>query len=91
VLPPSTLSDGQIHQHADWLGLLLVAAGIALGLVGALSASRLLQQLLFEVAATDTATYVAVSVFFAVVALVACLMSARKALEVNPVNALLGQ
>jgi putative ABC transport system permease protein len=69
-------------------GLLLVAAGIALGLVGAYWTSRLLQQLLFGIAPTDASTYVAVSLFFALVALVACLIPARKALKVNPVSAL---
>jgi putative ABC transport system permease protein len=69
-------------------GLLLVAAGIALGLVGSFWASRLLQQILFGITPTDTTTFVAVSVFFALVALVACLIPARKALKVNPVSAL---
>jgi predicted permease len=69
-------------------GLHLVTVGIVLGLVGAFWASRLLQQLLFDVAPTDAATFVVVSLFFAVVALIACLIPARKALNVNPVNAL---
>ena len=72
-------------------GLLLVAAGILLGLVGAFWASRLLQQILFDVAPTDAATFVAVSLFFALVALVACLVPALKALKVNPVSALAAQ
>ena len=72
-------------------GLLLVAAGIALGLVGAFWASRLLQQILFDIAPTDVVTFVAVSLFFASVALVACLIPALKALKVNPVSALAAQ
>ena len=69
-------------------GLLLVAAGIALGLVGSFWASRLLQQMLFDTAPTDMATYVGVSSLFAFVALLACFFPALKALKVNPVNAL---
>ena len=69
-------------------GLSLIAIGIALGLAGAFWASRLLQQMLFEIAPTDAATFVAVSLIFALVALVACSIPARKALKVNPVNAL---
>ena len=69
-------------------GLLLVGNGIALGLVAAFWASRLLQQILFETAPTDAATFVTVSLVFALVALVACLIPARKALKVNPVAAL---
>ena len=69
-------------------GLVLVAAGLALGLVGAFWASRLLQQILFDIAPTDAATFVMVSLVFALVGLIACLIPARKALRVNPVNAL---
>jgi ABC-type antimicrobial peptide transport system permease subunit len=69
-------------------GLFLVSFGIGLGLVGAFWASRLLQRILFEIAPTDWATFVAVSLVFALVALVACLIPARKALKVNPVRAL---
>jgi predicted permease len=46
-------------------GLSLVAVGIALGLVGAFWAGRVLQRLLFEVAPTDAATFGFVCLFFA--------------------------
>jgi putative ABC transport system permease protein len=79
---------GDVLTHIVKRGLLLVVTGIALGLVGAFWATRLLQQVLFETAATDAATFVVVSSCFAVVALVACWIPARKALNVNPVIAL---
>ena len=69
-------------------GLQLVAAGIALGLVGASLASRFFQQILFGIEPTDAATYVVVGSFFALVALAACWIPARKALAVDPVKAL---
>lgn len=69
-------------------GMVLVAAGIALGLLGAFWAARLLQQILFDIAPTDGATFVAVGLVFALVALVACWVPARKALKVDPVKAL---
>jgi putative ABC transport system permease protein len=72
-------------------GISLVVTGIALGLVGAFWVTRLFQQLLFDVATTDATTFVVVSVFFVVVALVACLIAARKALQVDPVTALAAQ
>ncbi len=72
-------------------GMSLVAAGIVLGLVGAFWATRLIQQILFDVAPTDATTFVVVSVVFAAVALVACLIPARKALQVDPVTALAAQ
>jgi len=67
-------------------GLYLVSGGIAMGLVGAFWFSRLLQQILFEIAPTDAPTFVAVSMVFALVALVACWIPARKALKVDPAN-----
>ncbi len=72
-------------------GMSLVAVGIALGLVGAFWATRLIQQILFEVAPTDATTFVVVSVFFAAVAFGACLLPARKAVRVDPVTALAKQ
>ena len=72
-------------------GFSLVATGIALGLVGAFWATRLIQQILFEVAPTDATTFAVVSIFFAAVALVACLIPARKALQVDPVTTLAKQ
>lgn len=69
-------------------GMSLVATGLALGLVGAFGATRLFQQLLFDIASTDVTTFILVSVFFVVVALAACLLAGRKALQVEPVKAL---
>jgi putative ABC transport system permease protein len=69
-------------------GLALVGVGIILGLVGAFWVTRLIQQMLFTIEPTDPATFVTVSVFFAVVALIACLIPAWKALRVDPLSAL---
>ncbi len=69
-------------------GVLLVAVGIVLGLVGAFWVTRLIQQMLFTVEPTDPATFVGVSLLFAVVALIACLIPAWRALRVDPVLAL---
>jgi ABC-type lipoprotein release transport system permease subunit len=62
-----------------------------MGLLGAFWATRLIQQMLFEVTPTDATTFVAASVLFAAVALGACLIPARKALGVDPVTALAEQ
>jgi putative ABC transport system permease protein len=69
-------------------GLHLVAAGILIGLAAAFWASRFLQRILFETAPTDAATFVVVSLLFMLVALIACLIPACKALKVSPVSAL---
>ena len=69
-------------------GVSLVVVGLGLGLVGAFWTARVLQRLLFDVAPTDAPTFVFACLFFGCVALVACLIPARRALKVNPVTVL---
>ena len=69
-------------------GLLLALAGVAVGLVVALGLTRLMTGLLFEVSATDPATYAVVAAALATTALLACLLPARRAASVEPVSAL---
>jgi putative ABC transport system permease protein len=69
-------------------GMLLAAVGLAVGLAGALALTRLMRGLLFEVSATDPATYVALTAFLLLVALAACLVPARRATKVDPMVAL---
>ncbi len=69
-------------------GLTLAAAGLALGLIGALGATRLLASLLFEVKPADPLTYALVTAALALVALAACYFPARRATRVDPAIAL---
>jgi putative ABC transport system permease protein len=69
-------------------GMALVLAGLALGVLSALALTRLMRTLLFEVEPTDPATFAAVSVVLAAVALAACYLPARRALCVDPLAAL---
>jgi putative ABC transport system permease protein len=69
-------------------GMSLAGTGIALGVAASLAVSRLLQSLLFDVKPTDPATYLAASVVFDVVALLACYIPARRAAKVDPLVAL---
>lgn len=69
-------------------GLVLTIAGIALGLLGSLALTRFLKSLLFGVTPTDKVTFVAVGLILLVVALLACLIPARRAAKVDPLVAL---
>ena len=62
--------------------------GVLLGLAGAFALTRLMAGLLYEVSATDAATFVAYSAGLALVGLVASYVPARRATQVNPITAL---
>ena len=69
-------------------GLLVSALGIALGLVGALAAARVLGSLLYQVSATDTAVFTATAACVALAALLGYVVPAIRAARVDPVAAL---
>jgi ABC-type lipoprotein release transport system permease subunit len=81
-------SGGNILKLVLNRGLLLVGIGLVVGVGGALGTTRLMQQQLFGVEATDPLTFVAVCGFFATVAALACLIPAVKAVRVDPVKTL---
>jgi putative ABC transport system permease protein len=69
-------------------GVILGLIGVAAGLVASFGLTRLVVSLLFEVPATDTRTFVAVSVGLFVTTLIACYIPARRATKVDPLVAL---
>jgi putative ABC transport system permease protein len=69
-------------------GALLTATGLIVGAGAALGLTRFLSTLLFQVKATDAATFVGAAVVLAIVALLACYIPARRAMRVDPVIAL---
>ena len=69
-------------------GMLVAAAGIGVGLAGAYALSRLLATLLFGIQPRDPLTFAAVAALLSAVALTACLVPARRASRVDPMEAL---
>jgi hypothetical protein len=70
------------------LQALPLAAGIAVGVVAACAASRLLRSLLFQTGVTDAATFLGVTLFLVSAALTACCLPARRAALSDPAVAL---
>jgi putative ABC transport system permease protein len=69
-------------------GIVLGIVGIVIGLIASFALTRLISTLLFEVTATDTATFVGVSLMLFFVTLAACYLPARRATRVDPLKAL---
>jgi predicted permease len=69
-------------------GGLLFLMGAAIGLAAAVAMSRLVSHLLFEVSPGDPVSYVSVVGVFAIIALLACYIPARRAAKVDPMVAL---
>jgi len=69
-------------------GMLVATMGVALGLAGALAASRTLEQLLYHVQPHDPATLAMAASLFLVIAAAATVLPARRATRVNPAETL---
>ena len=68
--------------------MLLAAAGIALGVIGAMALTRVMSSLLFGVSVTDAATFTGVVTVLAGVVFAATVIPARRATSVDPIVAL---
>jgi ABC-type antimicrobial peptide transport system permease subunit len=65
-----------------------VLAGLAVGVVAAIFATRLLANLLFAVGPDDPLTFAGIVALLLVVAMVGCVIPARRAVSVDPMKAL---
>ena len=69
-------------------GMKMALGGVALGLVVSLGLTRLLSKMLYGVSATDPATFAVITFMLITVALLACLIPAWRATQVDPLVAL---
>jgi putative ABC transport system permease protein len=81
-------SRGKVLRMVIGQGMGLVLIGLVVGVAGALALNSLLAGLLFEIAATDPLTYVAVAAVLVSAAAVACFAPARRATAIDPIRAL---
>jgi putative ABC transport system permease protein len=72
------------------LGSRMTLAGVAAGLLAAFGLTRVMVKysMLFQVSATDPATFCGVALLLTFIALLACYIPARRAMRVDPMNAL---
>jgi putative ABC transport system permease protein len=69
-------------------GLALAAAGVAIGLAGALALTRVMSSLLYRVSSSDPETFLWSALVFTLVALLASYIPARRATNLDPTEAL---
>src|SRR5262249_32484063 len=77
-----------VMRMVVWRGMRLALTGVALGLAGALALTRVMKNLLFDVSATDPATFAIIVLLLLAVALIASCIPARRATKVDPLQAL---
>jgi putative ABC transport system permease protein len=81
-------SQGRVLGEVLRQGLLLIAAGSAMGMAGAFAAGKILTTQLYDVKPGDPAILTVTTASLAVVALIACYVPARRAARLDPTNAL---
>jgi len=80
--------SGMVIRYVLVRGMSPVVAGVTLGVVGALAATRVLRALLYGIGPTDPVTFAVAVLLLVVVALAACLVPARRAAKIAPIEAL---
>jgi putative ABC transport system permease protein len=81
-------SDADILALVVGNGLRLAAIGILIGIVASFGLTRLMASFLYNTSATDLLTFAGSAVVFAVVAALASYIPARRAMRINPTDAL---
>jgi ABC-type antimicrobial peptide transport system permease subunit len=69
-------------------GARMTLIGVILGFVGALALTRLMRTMLYGVRPTDPLTFISVAALLCIIAMLACYVPARRAMKVDPMEAL---
>jgi putative ABC transport system permease protein len=77
-------AQGHVQRMILKEGGVLLVIGLALGVTGALFASRIIRGLLFGVAPNDPTTFISVALAMAAIGLLACWIPARRASRIDP-------
>jgi putative ABC transport system permease protein len=80
--------DANILRLVFSQGMTQLAIGLVLGLAAALAVTKVLKSLLIDVSPSDPATFVTVTLILATAAALGCLIPARRAMRVDPIEAL---
>jgi putative ABC transport system permease protein len=79
---------GNVFRHVIGEGLFLVVSGLIVGLGASWAVSHVLSRLLFGISPTDAVSFTAAPLVMIAAALVACYVPARRAMRVDPIEAL---
>ena len=80
----------QIRSQFLRFGMRMIAVGSILGAIGAVTASRMMHSMLFNVPALPIATLVITALIVIAVTLLACLLPSRQAARTEPIEVLRG-
>ncbi len=81
-------TEGDILRLILGQALGFALAGAVIGVFGALALTRVVKTLLFQISATDPATFATVALLFVIIAITASYFPARRAVRIDPMQAL---
>ena len=80
--------QGNILRMVLLRGFTLVATGILVGILASLELTRFIASQIWGISATDPATFAVVAAVLVIVAMAACWIPARRAMAIEPMEAL---
>jgi putative ABC transport system permease protein len=83
--------NGHVMRLVLQQGMILALIGIGFGLLFSFGATRVVGSILYDTSPTDPLSFAGISTLLAAIAALACYLPARRALEVDPLEALRGE